>query len=77
MKKPKEKESLCWRCYIADHFFHDGFYCSWSANFIPVSGWSAEPTEIVSTEIDEIIDSFRVDRCPLFVGDKAIKKGRG
>lgn len=72
MKKPKERESLCWRCYRADHFFHDGFYCSWAANFIPVSGWKAEPNQIV--EIEGIIDSFRVDKCPLFISNKAIKK---
>ena len=64
------EKSLCWRCQRADKFFHEGFYCPWSANFMPVPGWTAEPTQIVSAEIEDIIDSFEVIKCPLFIADK-------
>lgn len=69
-------KSLCWRCYRADHFLHDGFYCPWAANFIPVNGWKVDPARIVSDEIDEIIDSFEVVECPLFTAEKK-KERRG
>lgn len=70
------EKSLCWGCYRADHFLHDGFYCPWAANFVPVNGWSAIPSRIVSAEIDEIIDSFEVVECPLFTAEKK-KERRG
>lgn len=84
MKKPKEIESLCWWCERSDHFAHDGLYCSWAAWFIPVDGWTAFPTQIVSEETGEITESFRVDACPLFTqaqrnrkkGENGKRKGR-
>ena len=66
-------KSLCWDCKRADKFFHQGLFCPWSANFTPVPGWSAVPTQIVSEEIEEVIDSFEVISCPLFTADR---KGR-
>lgn len=63
-------DSLCWNCKRADLFLHDGYYCPWAANFIPVDGWDAEPTQIVSVEIEDIIDSFHVKSCPLFIAEK-------
>lgn len=63
-------DSLCWSCKRADLFMHEGLYCPWSANFMPVNGWDAEPTKIISAEIEDIIDSFHVKACPLYEPEK-------
>lgn len=44
--------------------------CSWSAIFMPVKGWDAEPTKI-NISGRRAIDSFLVKSCPLFRADDA------
>lgn len=56
--KQMENEQLCWRCKKACGG------CSWSAEFIPIEGWEAEPTIIKDTCGD--IQSFRIKVCPEF-----------
>ena len=71
------EKSLCWKCQRADKFLHEGLFCPWAFNFIPVNGWTAIPTQIVSAEIEDIIDSFHVVKCPLFVADKKRERRKG
>ena len=67
----QDKPTLCWRCAKACG------ECSWSdGSFTPVDGWAAIPTKI-RTE-SEPIDSFLIEKCPLFEDDTAryMKKAR-
>jgi len=52
------KHSLGWDCSKA---IRNG--CSWAKDFIPVKGWTAEPTR------KKTFDSFRVIDCPEFDRD--------
>ncbi len=52
-------KSLCWSCANAVPNSHHG--CSWSREFEPVEGWTAEH--------DIIKDSYRVQECPEFKPD--------
>lgn len=72
----KNEDSLCWSCKRSDKFMHEGLFCSWAADFVPVVGWNAEPTQIISAEISEIINSFNVIECPLYTADRKKRKER-
>ena len=39
--------------------------CSWSANFIPIEGWDAQPTIIKDSEGD--FASYEIKGCPEFI----------
>ena len=43
--------------------------CSWAKDFIPVEGWTAQPSRIAIWD-GRMIDSYNVTRCPLFERDK-------
>jgi hypothetical protein len=67
------KESLCWSCERATGF------CSWSRNFEPVPGWEAEPTEVKNTYKKgyfEMVASYDVKACPLYIKDNKRKEER-
>ena len=55
-KPRRTKEQLCCTCSKA----YGG--CSWSRNFKPVEGWTANPTII--THGDRTMDSFEIIECP-------------
>ena len=57
--KNNVKHSLCWDCAKSTN---NG--CSWSADFVPVEGWTAVPMQ------KKTFDSFRVDACPEFERDE-------
>lgn len=60
----ERKSTLCWKCKKAT------CKCSWSKNFIPVKGWKAEPTKVLSrnsARSDRTVDSYLVLECPEFV----------
>ena len=61
--------TLCWDCanWCAD--------CSWSKSFIPVPGWTAEPT-VKFGQGERPISSFRVLDCPQFFRDSYVAAGR-
>ena len=54
-----KKETICWDCQNCTR-------CSW-ADGIPVKGWTATPTVI--HDYEGYIDSFLVEKCPLFKQD--------
>ena len=56
--------SICRNCEKA------GGRCSWSAVFVPVKGWDAEPTKI-NISGRRSIGSYLVKSCPLFQADDA------
>ena len=59
----KGKDStLCWDCKKSSG------HCSWSARYVPVKGWEAEPTVINNGNTDyvKLTPSFRVISCPKF-----------
>lgn len=63
----QDKPTLCWKCA------HACGGCSWSDSFTPVDGWTAKQTKIKHDFSDgrqELIDSYRVDDCPLFENDE-------
>ena len=58
-KRQQEKGQLCCICKNACG------NCSWSADFIPVEGWDAQPTIIKDSEGD--FSSYEIKRCPEFI----------
>ena len=44
---------------------------------MPVPGWTAIPTQIVSAEIEDVIDSFEVIECPLFTAEPKRSERKG
>lgn len=53
--------TICWHCK------HAVGGCSWSRKYIPVVGWTAEPTKINTPQkVMKQQDSFIVHACPLF-----------
>lgn len=58
-------KSLCWRCKRATGF------CSWSREFEPVKGWTAEKT------ITGTMESYEVKQCPLFEKNKRSMRKNG
>lgn len=62
---PKDyKSTICWECRNAYG------RCSWSKDFTPVDGWSAEPTEIKGVGRNTTTtNSYIVKSCPLFKED--------
>jgi hypothetical protein len=64
--------TLCWKCQKAV------LGCSWSRDFEPVPGWTAEPTTIlVNDGGNRVTHSFKVIACPEFQKDKPHKAKRG
>jgi hypothetical protein len=61
----RSKFTLCWDCAK----YNGG--CNWSANHLPVEGWTATPTAIKQVfrkgEIPISISSYIVHECPEFV----------
>lgn len=56
-------ETLCWHCQKA------AGRCSWSKNFTPIEGWTAEPTRVKVNKSSRYVtelDSFDVYECPEF-----------
>lgn len=78
MSNPKhdiiKHSQLCWECEKA------GGKCSWSRSFIPVPGWNAKPTRVLSytmgngEKVKYYIDSYEIHDCPEFEYMEAIKK---
>lgn len=62
MPKGCKAPTLCWDCAKAM------LGCSWSREFIPVEGWTAEPTVLHSGNAGQT-DSYVVHKCPEFVRD--------
>lgn len=54
------KETLCWSCANATGF------CSWSHDFTPVPGWTAQDTTLHHAT-DRSSKSYHVISCPEFV----------
>lgn len=50
-------ESICQQCFCFD--------CAWHKRFEEVDGWTAQRTKITN-EHGIVIDSFCVERCPLY-----------
>ncbi|MCC8136235.1 MAG: hypothetical protein LIO40_06160 [Ruminococcus sp.] len=74
----KGKGTLCWQCDFED------MRCSWMRELIPVDGWTADPTEIISSctnpetgeiEITSRLPSYNVKACPLFKPHKKKEAG--
>ena len=42
--------------------------CSWSKNFTPIPGWTAEPS--VLTGFGKRIETYHITECPEFVPDE-------
>ena len=61
-EESKLSDTLCWRCANACGG------CSWSRNFIPVSGWDAIPTRIRTHHSTAAAtnESYIVRQCPRF-----------
>lgn len=53
-----KKKTLCWQC---KNFIN----CDWFQLDKPVEGWDATPTTFV--DLDNIVHSYCVNTCPLFV----------
>ena len=58
--------TLCWDCAKAVN------RCSWSIDFTPVEGWTAEKTKLRNKD-NGYVESYRVTACPEFEPDA--KKG--
>ena len=54
--------TLCWDCAKAVG------YCSWSSEFKPVKGWTAEKKEI-KVQSGTNVKSYLIYECPLFERD--------
>ena len=54
--------SKCWTCQNACGG------CSWSREFVPVSGWEAKPTYNAANR--EYAQSFHVYDCPEYIPDR-------
>ena len=60
--KNNKQETICWECAKACG------ECPWSdGSFTPVDGWVATPTKVKCRY--KIIDSYLVEKCPLFISD--------
>lgn len=73
MRSFAKKETICPDCENCVPNPETGKGCSWSRQFKPVEGWTAEKTKIVNRTIEEgkeyTIDSYKVLDCPLFKSD--------
>lgn len=58
----KEDFQPCWTC---ENCYSD---CSWSRDFIPVKGWTAEKTFIPSN--GEYAESYKIISCPEYKKEK-------
>jgi len=69
--EPRElKNSLCFDCKRASGKY--GKMCSWATNFLPIQGWTAEPTPEMKDESGYIykLASYKVTDCPEFEPDE-------
>lgn len=67
-----KREQLCWTCAKATGF------CSWSANFEPVEGWTATETQVYAQQENKphYLKSYRITACPEYELDpKTSRKG--
>lgn len=74
MGKMERKQQMCWTCKKA---CGGSSGCSWFNGFIPIEGWSAEPTiadTILYKGKIKYVKSFRIINCPLY--EKQIPVGR-
>jgi hypothetical protein len=55
-------DTLCWNCQNAC------CGCSWSRNFEPVEGWTAEPTALSGD--GKTVKSYNVKKCPEHIPDE-------
>ena len=65
-EEKKNTETKCWSC---------GNYasgCSWSRDWTPVDGWTAEKTTI--KQGDEYNESYNVIDCPEYIWDRRTKR---
>lgn len=59
-----KRPTLCWSCRNAVSG------CSWAKTGKPVQGWTATPTKVRALDKKcGYIESFRVEKCPLYVED--------
>lgn len=70
--KRKEKDTLCWNCYRADHWVEEDIECPWAKCGQPVDGWDAVSTPVRGTT--DTTKSFCVIACPLFKPDPPRKR---
>lgn len=60
--------TICWECANAVPDRNIGRGCSWSMDFEPVEGWTAERTKIKNRgKVAEESNSYQVIACPEFV----------
>ncbi len=60
-----KNETLCWNCINAVPSLKCG--CSWSREFKPVQGWTAEEAEMrMGTYNEKTVTSYLVLKCPEF-----------
>lgn len=71
-KKTKEKETLCWNCYRADHWVDEDVVCPWAKSGQPVEDWDATSKPVKGTT--DATRSFYVKDCPLFIPDPPKKR---
>ncbi len=67
LKKCSDKMSLCLDCKNAVG------NCSWSANFVPVKGWKAEPSCYKDNEL--VVRTYKILQCPLYQPDRPCTYG--
>ena len=62
------KQTICWDCIHAVPNPDTGDGCSWSEKQIPVEGWKAEGTRLMSYANDDPreFSSYLVTECPRF-----------
>lgn len=63
------KQTICWGCINAVPNPETGAGCSWSRNLVPVEGWEAEGTRLLSyANLDpREFTSYRVIKCPEYI----------
>jgi len=66
--EPTERFHLCWKCRNAVPNPTKGTGCSWSKNYIPVTGWTAVQREVhkIYNNKDRVDIRYTVKKCPLF-----------
>ena len=62
------EQTLCWDCGNAVPCADGKFGCSWSRNFEPVPGWTAEK-HFKKYIYDQEIETYRVIECPEFTAE--------
>lgn len=62
MAQVQSRANICFRCQKAI------CGCSWSREFVPVDGWTAEP--VILKGFGKDVPSYHITACPEFVEDE-------